>query len=441
MDSNRAWKNCVARLKKETTADEFTQWIKPLRAKFDGNRVTIYAHNEVVENQVRGRYLAHIRSYLKTETNGVDIGSIRLAISKRVGGRTPQPKPVPPRSKILTGLRKELLLRNFVVGSSNEEAFRAAQTVASRPGSTDWNPLFVYGDVGLGKSHLLHAVGNEILLNAPETRVLYLYTMNFVSDVVSAIRNNSTNGYLEELEKCDVLIMDDVQFFSGKKKCMEEFLHVFNRFESRGTQMVFGSSKHPDDIEGLDPSLKSRFRSRLAIQVQPLNIETRAQMLSFWALNADPRWILSEENALYIAENVRGDARNLASFWARLTLPTGSERRHVSRRLIEKTLRSGYTVRRTITVSQIQGVAAEHYGISLERLLSSSRRADVVRCRHMAMFITKQLTQLPLLSIARRFNRKDHTTVKHACNSMREDMAQNYDTQADYEEIINKISE
>lgn len=441
MDSNRAWRNCIAKLKKETTVDEFTQWIKPLRAKFDGSRVTIYAHNEVVENQVRGKYLANIRSYLKAETNGVDISSIKLAISKRVGVGASQSKTVPAKSKILTGLRKEFLLENFVVGSSNEEACRAAQTVASRPGSPDWNPLFVYGDVGLGKSHLLHAVGNEILHNDSEKRVLYLYTMNFVSDVVSALQTKSLNRYLEELGRCDALIMDDVQFFSGKEKCMEEFLHVFNKFESRGTQMVFGSSKHPDDIEGLDPSLKSRFRSRLTIEVQPLNIETRAQMLSFWASNAEPRWILSEENAFYIAENIHGDARNLASFWARLTLPTGSDRRHISKRLIEKTLRSGYTVRRSVTVSQIQGVAAEHYGISLERLLSSSRRADVVRCRHMAMFITKQLTQLPLLSIANRFNRKDHTTVKHACSSVREQMAQDYDAQADYEEIINKINE
>lgn len=441
MDSNRAWRNCVAKLEEETTADEFTQWIKPLKAKFDGNRITIYAHNEVVENQVRGKYLAHIRSYLKAEANGVDISSIRLAISKRVGGRSTRPKTPTPPSRHSSGLRKELLLRNFVTGSTNEEAYLAAQTVAKKPGSSNWNPLFVYGDVGLGKSHLLHAVGNEIIHNAPDTRVLYLYTMNFVSDVVSALRSNTLDAYLGELEKCDVLIMDDVQFFSGKTKCTEEFLHIFNKFETRGTQMVFGSSKHPDDIERLNPSLKSRFRSRLAIEIQPLNIETRAQMLSFWASNTEPRWILSEENAFYIAENILGDARNLASFWARLTLPTGSERRHVSKRLIEKTLRSGYTVRRSVTVSQIQGIVAEHYGISLERLLSSSRRADVVRCRHMAMFITKNLTKLPLLSIAKRFNRKDHTTVKHACASMRQQMAQDYDAQADYEEIINKISE
>ena len=440
MDTATAWKYCVTEIEKETSTEEFTQWIRPLKAQFDGSKVVIYAHNEVVEEQVRGKYLTHIRHHLKQNSNGLNINSIRLMTGNPVNG-THSPKQAPSvPTNMSIGVRAEFTLENFVVGSANEEAYRAAKTVSQYPGSAICNPLLVYGGVGLGKTHLLHGIGNEIRANSPTKRVRYLYTVNFVNDVVHTLRYSTLPRYIKELEQCDVLLLDDVHVFSGKQKCSEEFLHLFNRFEARGVQMVFGSSIHPDDIERLNPSLRSRFKSRFAIELQPLNIETRVSMLCHWAKTSNPSWVLSPENARYIAENVNGDARNLSSFWSRLTLLSNSASYHVSRNMIEKTLRAGYVYRKAVSVSRIQSIAAEHYGITLERLLSSSRRSDVVRCRHMAMFFTKQLTKLPLLSIAKRFNRKDHTTVKHACHSMRLQIDQCPETQADYEEIRNKIN-
>ena len=440
MDLNRAWRNCIAKLEKETSAEAYTQWIKPLKAEIRGNNVVIFAHNEVVENQVRSKYLANIRSYIRSEAREGDIDKIKLARLKR-SNEVPKPAAEAKRVKGFgVGLRSELTLRNFVVGPSNEDAFRAAQMVAKQPGSVSWNPLLIYGDVGLGKTHLLQAIGNEVRRRQPDLRVRYLYTAKFVSDVVYAIRHATIAKYIREFESCDFLILDDVQFFSGKEKCTEEFLHLFNYFEARNVQMVFASSTHPDAIPALNPSLKSRFNSRLTVELQSLNNDTRTNLLQYWARTSDAQWILSDENASYVAENMRGDVRNLSSFWSRLTLSSEGTRRHISKRLIDKTLRSGYTIRRSITVKQIQAIVAEHYGIALENLLSRSRRADVVRCRHMAMFITKQLTKLPLLSIADRFNRKDHTTVKHACQSVQTQLDANFDVQADYDELLEKIS-
>ena len=439
MDNIRAWNNCVAKLQNETSKEEFKQWIKPLQPKFHGSKITLYAHNDFVFRQVKRKYLSNISSYLKSEPTDLNITSVKLEVSKPRVEQLRNEQLQLRSEQFETGLRDELTFEKFAVGPSNEEAFHASQIVAREPGSVHWNPLLIYGDVGLGKTHLLHSVGNWVRSHAPEQRVRYLYTAEFVRDVVQKIRQASVQSYLDRFDECDVLILDEVQDFVGKDKCAEEFTHLFNKFESRGAQMVFGSNQHPDDIQGLNPSLKSRFKARLVIGLRPLNFDTRVQLLNHWAETRRTDWRLPQGLVRYIAENVLGDARNLTSFWERLTMPAINGERIITKQRVDETLRSGYSVRKPISVEQIQTAVAEHYGISEDNLLGSTRRADVVRCRHMAMYLCHRLTKLPLLSIAGRFNRKDHTTVKHACGSIRRQIEQDRGVQSDYEEILEKI--
>lgn len=443
MNTQKIWQGCIAQLKTETSEEEFTQWIKPLKAKFNGNRLTVLAHNEVVENQVRQKYLLRIRQYLKFDFKNSSIASVNLSVARPL--LAPEPvradqRPEAPKS-FFSGIRRELNFSHFAVGSSNEEAFRAAQSVADQPGSRFSNPLLIYGGVGLGKTHLLHAVGNAIQKQNPSKRIRYLYTANFVSDVVGSLRQSKLQQYLEELEQCDVMLFDDIHFLSGKDKCTEEFLHLFNKFESRGVQMVFSSAEHPNGIQRLHLSLKSRFMSNLVIELKPLNMETRVSILKQWSESSVLDKPMSDVDAYYIAEHVHGDVRALSGFWARFTmlLPRENVDGLPHRPVIDRALDSGYVRRKSVTIHQIQAAITEYYGISMNLLLSSSRQAEVVRCRHMGMLLTKQLTKLPLLSIAEQFHRKDHTTVKHACTSMRKQIESDSELRLDYDEIIEKI--
>ncbi|MDX1696404.1 MAG: chromosomal replication initiator protein DnaA, partial [Ketobacteraceae bacterium] len=442
--SEELWNRCLSRLEAELPSQQFNMWIRPLQAVVDSAEsvLTLYAPNRFVVDWVRDKYLEQIE-VLMTELGGqssqvkLEVGSSRPISAEMLtprqtpaapaGGPAPVPEPrktaapapaeAPARHR--SNLIPAYLFESFVEGKSNRMASAAAQQVAENPGSHGYNPLLFYGGVGLGKTHLMHAVGNFIQQRNPNAKVVYLHSERFVQDMVSALRNKTINEFKRFYRSLDALLIDDIQFFAGKEQSQEEFFHTFNSLLENNQQIILTCDKYPKEIEGLEERLKSRFGWGLSQPLEPPELETRVAILKKKAEESSID--LPSESAFFIAQRIRSNVRELEGALRRVIAHVQFTGEQVDIGLVKDALKDLLASHaRQVSVDNIQRVVAEYYNIKIADLLSPRRSRSVTRPRQVAMALAKELTSHSYPEIGDGFGGRDHTTVMHGCKKVLE---------------------
>lgn len=435
------WQQCLGRLVEEVSTEQFDTYIKPLHVVVDDGSVSLMAPNIYVEEQVRISYLRRIQD-LVSQISGLDE---QIDIVLAVGGAGVGPL----RADGSTGqganskksehnLNADFTFDTFVEGKSNELAKAAAIQVAENAGIS-YNPLLLYGGVGLGKTHLMQAVGNAILLKQPDAKVVYLHSQRFVQDMVKALQQGTMQDFMQYYRSVDALLIDDIQFFAKKLRSQEEFFHVFNALVERGQQMVLTCDRYPREIDGLEDRLKSRFVWGLTVQVEPPELETRVAILM---KKAEAEQVdLDPSVAFFIAERIRSNVRELEGALRRVIANARFTGRHISIDQVKRALRDLFAIQdRQISIDNIQRSTAEYYNLKLVDLLSKRRNRSIARPRQVAMALSKELTNHSLPEIGDAFGGRDHTTVLHACRKIAELRESSADMAEDYKNLSRLLS-
>jgi chromosomal replication initiator protein len=329
---------------------------------------------------------------------------------------------------------------SFVIGKSNQLAAAAARQVADNPGAAgQYNPLFIYGGVGLGKTHLMQAVGNEIVRQKPNAKVLYLRSERFVADMVKALQLNAMSEFKRYYRSMDALLIDDIQFFAGKDRTQEEFFHTFNALLEGGQQIIVTSDRYPKEISGLEARLKSRFEWGLTVAVEPPELETRVAILMKKA--ALQKMVLPDDAAFFIAQRIRSHVRELEGALTRVVAHARFVGQPISIALIRDALRDLLAIQdKQVSVDNIQRVVADYYKLKLSELLSRRRTRSIARPRQLAMALAKELTSHSFPEIGEYFGGRDHTTVLHACKKIKELKSSDSDVRDDYETLHRSLT-
>ena len=419
-----AWENCLDRLEVDLTPEQFNTWIRPLHAVEDGTILRLLAPNQFVRDRVRAHFLEIIKKVMSrcesAATNvTVQVGSRESILStddKSAEAPTTSPS-AGTRPRAATGLRAEFTFENFVEGKSNQMARAASMQVASNPGDTDNNPLFIYGGVGLGKTHLMHAIGNRMLEENVDANVVYLHSEQFVAEMVTALQHNRINDFKKIYRSVDALLIDDIQFFAGKERSQEEFFHTFNRLLERERLVVLTSDRYPKEIEGLENRLRTRFGGGLPIGIDPPELETRAAILMNKA--ATTGIDVPDDVAYFIAQRMHSNVRELEGALRRVIANAQFTGRPVTIELTKEALRDLLALQeRLVTVENIQRTVAQYFKIRVIDLTSKKRSRSIARPRHIAMALAKELTNHSLPEIGDAFGGRDHTTVLYACRKI-----------------------
>lgn len=327
---------------------------------------------------------------------------------------------------------------NFVEGKSNQLALAAANQVATNPGGA-YNPLFLYGGVGLGKTHLMHAVGNALKLNKPDARIVYLHSERFVADMVRALQHNAISDFKRYYRSVDALLIDDIQFFAKKDRSQEEFFHTFNALLEGGQQMILTCDRYPKEIDGLEERLKSRFGWGLTVAVEPPDLETRVAILMNKATQA--RLNLPPDAAFFIAQRIRSNVRELEGALKRVVASANFMRREIDVDLVKESLKDLLALQdKQVSLDNIQRTVAEYYKIKVSDLNSRRRNRSVARPRQVAMSLAKELTNHSLPEIGDSFGGRDHTTVLHACRKIKELRETTSDIHEDYKNLLRLLT-
>jgi chromosomal replication initiator protein len=433
------WQKCLGQLESELANEQFDTYIRPLHAEYDDGRLTLLAPNIYVEEKVRSSYLERISEYFdgamdNSEVN-LSVGGVKEAQPLRV-----ESKAVSHATNRITGhnLNREFTFDTFVEGKSNEMAKAAASQVANNSGKS-YNPLLMYGGVGLGKTHLMQAVGNEILRLKPEANVLYLHSQRFVQDMVKALQTGTMQDFMQYYRSIDALLIDDIQFFAKKLRSQEEFFHLFNSLLERGAQMILTSDKYPREIDGLEDRLKSRFVWGLTVEVEAPDLETRVAILMKKAEAEEVA--LDQEVAFFIAERIRSNVRELEGALRRVIANARFTGSRISIEQVRRALRDLFAIQdRQISIDNIQRTTAEYFNIKIGDLLSKRRNRSIARPRQLAMALAKELTNHSLPEIGDAFGGRDHTTVLHACRKVVELRSTSLDIAEDYKNLSRLLS-
>ncbi len=327
---------------------------------------------------------------------------------------------------------------NFVEGKSNQLARAAATQVANNPGGA-YNPLFIYGGTGLGKTHLLHAVGNGIIANKKDATVVYMHSERFVQDMVKALQNNAIESFKRYYRSVDALLIDDIQFFANKERSQEEFFHTFNALLEGNQQIILTSDRYPKEIDGVEDRLKSRFGWGLTIAIEPPELETRVAILMRKAI--ENKIHLPDEVAFFIAKRLRSNVRELEGALNRVIANANFTGRPITIDFVRDALRDLLALQeKLVTIDNIQKTVAEYYKIKMADILSKRRSRSVARPRQMAMALSKELTNHSLPEIGDAFGGRDHTTVLHACRKIVQLKEESHDIKEDYQNLIRTLS-
>lgn len=493
------WQDCVETLKNELPTQQFNTWIRPLRAEESANEVLILAPNRFIRDWVKSKFMERISDLFQqaggeTKTLSLDVDSGLTADSIVTTSRAnlhinhreevvqkANPPVYPPsvasdsagfssskagrisdslhspRSQlsrtfnsrhvdtIIEGklmhrgaLNTENTFDNFVVGKSNQLARAAAQQVAENPGYA-YNPLFIYGGVGLGKTHLMHAIGNYMVEKKPDAKVVYLHSETFVATMVTALQLNAINEFKRFYRSVDALLIDDIQFFAGKERSQEEFFHTFNALLEGGQQIILTCDRYHKEINGLEERLKSRFGWGLTVAVEPPELETRAAILMNKAELSNVA--LPYDAALFIAQRLRSNVRELEGALKRVIAHSDFKGEPISLDLIKEALRDLFAIQdKLVTIDNIQRSVAEYYKIKMADMLSKRRNRSIARPRQVAMTLSKELTNHSLPEIGDAFGGRDHTTVLHACKQINKLRHSSMDIQEDYNNLLRSLS-
>lgn len=425
------WQACTEQLSQDLPAQQFNTWIKPLTAQVatDLSKVTLYVPNRFTLDWIRAQYAGRIAALLEA-LYGQPI-ALELALAQRVAStrtyvqpsnQSPAPTPEPSAGPVQTDdggrgplrnrLNPALTFDTLVEGTANRMARAAAMHVASTPGHL-YNPLFIYGGVGLGKTHLVHAVGNKLLQDRPDAKVLYIHAEQFVSDVVKAYQRKTFDEFKERYHSLDLLLIDDVQFFANKDRTQEEFFNAFEALLAKKSHIVMTSDTYPKGLTDIHERLVSRFDSGLTVAIEPPELEMRVAILINKARAEGAE--MPEEVAFFVAKNVRSNVRELEGALRKILAYSRFNQKEISIQLAREALRDLLSIQnRQISVENIQKTVADYYKIKVADMYSKKRPASIARPRQIAMYLAKELTQKSLPEIGELFGGRDHTTVLHA---------------------------
>ena len=419
---NPIWQQCISSLEGEISEQQLNTWILPLQVEQDPNTLKLLAPNRFVMDWVRKHFLERICELVASIDDSKSI-SVSLIIGSQTRSNPPPdaaqyPQSPPPRAYRSSGLNESHRFKNFVEGKSNQLARAASIQVSSQPGS-EYNPLYIYGGVGLGKTHLMHAIGNRIRENNPDANILYVNCERFVSDMVKALQHSRMDDFKSSYRSLDALLIDDIQFLADKGRSQEEFFHTFNSLYESHAQMVITCDRFPKEIEGLEDRLRSRLGWGLAVDIKPADLETRVAILKSKAeqVGAD----VPDDVAFFIAERFKSNIRELEGALKRVVAHARFTGQQITQEFARLALKELLAVQdKPITIDNIQKLVAEYFKIRVADLLSSRRNRSITRPRQIAMSLAKSLTRHSLPEIGSAFGGRDHTTVLHACRKIAE---------------------
>lgn len=451
------WDRCLQSLEGEFPSQQFNTWIRPLQAEHTEGRLVLFAPNRFVLDWIAERFLLRIKELVEqfgenpAPIVSLEIGSKRAEVQRLAPAESVAPaaaqqaaQPASATAKVAfaytdnkmyqSNLNPNFTFDNFVEGKSNQLAKAACLQVAGNP-AVAYNPLFLYGGVGLGKTHLMHAIGNQIIRDNPKAKVLYLHSERFVADMVKALQTNSMNEFKRYYRNVDALLIDDIQFFAGKDRTQEEFFHTFNALLESQQQVILTCDRYPKEINGVEERLKSRFGWGLTVAVEPPELETRVAILMSKAELTNVN--LPYEVAFFVAKRIRSNVRELEGALKRIIANAHFTGKAITLDFVKEALRDLLALQdKLVTVENIQRTVAEYYKIKVADLLSKRRNRSVARPRQIAMALAKELTNHSLPEIGDAFGGRDHTTVLHACRNISELRQSDADIEEDYTNLL-----
>ena len=444
--SDSLWKQCLTHLEDELSAQDFNTWIRPLHVIETAQSIRLLAPNEYVMNWVENNFSAQINQQLTILSQG---NSPELKF--QVGGETP---PRTKQNEAVKATRNQTdnsaaLHRNsnlnpnftfdsFVPGKNSQLGYAAAQQIASNSG-TAYNPFFIYGGVGLGKTHIMHAIGNQIKQQNPNAKVLYLHSERFVQDMVKALQLNLIENFKRFYRGLDCLLVDDIQFFAGKERSQEEFFHTFNVLLEGQKQVVLTCDRYPKEVDHLEDRLKSRFGWGLSALIEPPDTETRVAILLKKASHIDIE--LPNDVAFFIAKRIRSNVRELEGALRRVTANSNFTGKPITLDFAKEALKDLLSLQeKLVSIDNIQKTVAEFYKLRVAELLSKKRSRSIARPRQVAMYLAKDLTNHSLPEIGDAFGGRDHTTVLHACRKVKSLMGEDGRIESDVNNLLKILS-
>ncbi len=416
------WGRCVRDLQAELPEQQFNTWIRPLQAIEEGRVLRLLAPNRYVVDWLQQHYVERILEIIDDSGNAaelvLEVGSRQTTRQKQDDTQSQSARRLSVSGAPASRLSSAFTFETFVEGKSNQLARAAASQVAENPGSS-YNPLFIYGGVGLGKTHLMHAIGNAMLERSPSARVLYVHSERFVGDMVRGLQHNKISEFKRAYRSLDALLIDDIQFFAGKERSQEEFFHTFNALLEGQRQIVLTCDRYPKEVNGLEERLKSRFGWGLTVAIEPPELETSVAILMSKAQAEGVD--LPEEVAFFIAKRIRSNVRELEGALRRVIANSRFTQRPINLEFAKEALRDLLALQaRLVSVENIQKTVADYFKIRVSDLLSKRRSRSIARPRQLAMALSKELTNHSLPEIGDAFGGRDHTTVLHGCRRVAE---------------------
>ena len=448
------WGECKKTLERDLPIEEYSTWIAPLTLEQNNGSnplsYSVLAPNKFISDWVEDNYGTTIKERLSAITSNRDLNlNFEIFVdyqdknfsASSEGSETTlslSAKEEEVRAPQKNNLIENFTFETFVEGKSNHIALAASRQIGDGL-KNSYNPLFIYGGVGLGKTHLMHAVGNEIIRKDPSKKIAYVHSEKFVSDMVKSLQLGAINEFKQYYRSLDALLIDDIQFFAKKEQSQEELFHTFNSLLEKGSQMILTCDRYPKEIDGLEDRLKSRLGWGLPVVIEPPELETRVAILLSKAQSMNHE--LEEESAFFIAQKVRSNVRELEGALKRVMANSNFTGRPISVDLIKDSLKDLLAIQaRQVSVENIQKTTAEYYNIKMSDILSKRRSRSVARPRQMAMFLAKELTNYSLPEIGESFGGRDHTTVIHACKKITELRAFNLDIEEDYRKLLRVLT-
>ncbi len=436
---NSLWDTCLSILENEVPSSDFSTWIRPLQAEVENNQIKLFAPNRFVLDWVKEHHLDKIEHTVHKFSNGEY--SIRLTIGTKNSNAPLLPSKnnnIKAKPKQPNFINLAFTFDNFVEGKSNQLARAASIQVSENEGKT-YNPLLIYGASGLGKTHLMHAIGAAILKRNPSANIIYLHSEKFVQDMVKALQQNAINSFKKFYRGVDTLLIDDIQFFAGKERSQEEFFHTFNNLLEKKHQVVLTSDKYPKEIDGLEDRLKSRFGWGLPVAIEPPDLETRAAILMKKALQANVE--LSQEVAFFISKRIPSNVRDLEGALRRVIANSQFTGRAITVDFTKEALHDLISLQdKLINIENIKKTVAEYFKIRNSDLISKTRKQSIARPRQIAMCLARELTSHSLPEIGDAFGGRDHTTVINACKRIKELKGNNVKVEEDYANLLRTLS-
>ncbi len=459
------WRSCLQKLQSELSATEFNTWIKPLQVKETDSEMALYAPNPFFVDWIRQQYLDRINEHIGQREPGDSQQAKQISL--HVGNANQGVEaPVSSESTTANGhtsaavsynsrpsqsqqshqnsgfqqnnLNPNFLFSSFVEGKSNQLARAAAQQVVENPGE-GYNPLFIYGGVGLGKTHLMHSIGNSILEKSPNAQIVYLHSERFMANMVKALQTGTMDKFKNFYRSVDALLIDDIQFFANKGRTQEEFFHTFNNLIEKNKQVIITCDRFPKEVDGLEERLKSRFGWGLTVAVEPPELETRVAILMSKAHSSKIE--LPNEVAFFIAKRIRSNVRELEGALKRVLANAQFTGRAITLDFVKDALKDLIAAQdKLISIENIQKTVASYYKIKVSDLLSQRRSRSIARPRQMAMALAKNLTNHSLPEIGDAFGGKDHTTVLHACRKIEQLKGESIDIEEDFSNLLRTLS-